>query len=288
MSENINPERSSRDGHRSSNRAEYDLRARVEEVMKGFHGTNAIAYKNKNEYVTYSRPADSLRTGPDDEFMPDPKDFWPVLNNMRKSLPLSRIKRRPNRVDDPKWKVPHIDKPLVPAPPPEFPQSKGLKLRPIDEIIKDRELLNSLAAPLHDSRKPYQSHTAAPNPRTFEIPSSTVQGVLNNITESSRKISAYKPVAAPPIKSRSKPLTLSSATNRPRKSSLLKSEITTTPESITTPPQMGSKKPMSTLTNNPTRPRVSSKSTSVQKNKFAQDIPVNFTLGSNLLSLLID
>lgn len=286
MSENINPERSSRDGARNSH-AEYDLRARVEEVMKGFHGTNAIAYKNKNEYVTYSRPADSLRTSPDDEFMPDPKDFWPVLNNMRKALPVSRMQRRPNRVNDPKWKVPHIDKPLVPAPAPEFPQSKGLKLRPIDEIIKDRELLNSLAAPLADTKKPsYQSHAYVSNPRTFEIPSSTVQGVLNNISESSRK-SSYKPLPPPPsAKSRSKPLTLST-TNRPRKSSLLKSEITTTappPPSTQAqqqkpppPPvsaQMGSKKPMSSLTNNQTRPRVSSKTTSTQKNKYTQDIPV--------------
>lgn len=274
MSENINPERSSRDGHRSSNSVDYDLRARVEEVMKGFHGTNAIAYKNKNEYVTYSRPADSLRTSPEDEFMPDQKEIWPVLNNMRKSLPISRIQRRPNRVDDPKWKVPHIDKPLIPAPAPEFPQSKGLKLRPIDEIIKDRELLHSLAPPVQDSKKTYQSHAVVPNPRTFEIPSSTVQGVLNNISESSRKTSTYR--AAPPIKGRSKPMTLSSATNRPRKSSLLKSEITTAPEkSTTTPPQMGSKKPMSSLANNSTtRPRVSSKSTSAQKNKYTQDIPV--------------
>lgn len=290
-----NPERSNRDGPSRID----DLRQHIENVMKGFHGSNAIAYKNKNEYVTYSRPADCLKlSSSTDEFVPDNKQFWPVLNNMGAPLP-PRLTLRPNRADDPEWNVPAIDKTPIQT----FPQSKGLKLRQVDEIINDRQLYSQFAPP-HPQHQP-QSRSQQPITTTaqenqlrlpssnshasknFEPPLSTVQGVLDIITETSRKparpSTTQKKASSTTTTTTTNTLavTSSGASNRPRKSSLLKSEITSDSDKPT-PTQVGSKKPMSLLTNNNTdhhppqhhHPRVSSKSNSVQKNKYEQDIPV--------------
>lgn len=300
MSERVHGERSHRDGHKK----DFDLRTRIEQVMKGFHGVNAIAYRHKNEYVTYSRPSDIIKVSADDEFAPDRKDIWPVLSDMHTNLPYARIKRRSNRVDDPTWTVTPSDKtPIIPEP--VFPQSKGLKLRPIDEIINDKKFLGKMAPPEATSTPPPHSTTSSTNSskkaarpssssssssnaksKAFDAPSSKIQGVLDIITESSRKpVTPYKSTTPPIKSSRSKEVvnvpvksssTLSTPTaNRPRKSSLLKSEIK---DNETVKPRVGSKKPMSSLTNdnhnNGTRPRVSSKSTLSQKGgKYNQDIP---------------
>ncbi|CAO3618190.1 unnamed protein product [Mucor hiemalis] len=282
MSERVHGERSHRDGHKK----DFDLRTRIEQVMKGFHGVNAIAYRHKNEYVTYSRPSDIIKVSADDEFTPDRKDIWPVLSDMHTNLPNARIKRRSNCVDNPTWSVIPSDKtPIIPEP--VFPQSKGLKLRPIDEIINDKKLLGKMAPP--DNQQPHSnkkavrlSSSSTTKSKAFDAPSSKIQGVLDIITETSRKpVTPYKSTT-PPVKSRSKELnvplksnTLSTPTaNRPRKSSLLKSEIK---ENETVKPRIGSKKPMSSLTDNmnnvTTRPRVSSKSTVSQKGRYNQDIP---------------
>lgn len=211
---------------------------------------------------------------------------------MHSTLPIPRIRRRPNRVDDPSYTIaPSERTPIIPEP--VFPQSKGLKLRPIDEIINDKKLFGKMAPPEQTSstslKKQLNSARASNSTKqkAFDAPSSKIQGVLDIITETSRKPAvphkSTTTTTTPPVKSRSKDLnvpikstTLSTPTaNRPRKSSLLKSEIKE--ESIQ--PKLGSKKPMSSITNSIARPRVSSKSTVTQKSKYSQDIPVSYYHG---------
>ena len=290
MSERVQQERSQKDGQKKK----FDLRARIEQVMKGFHGVNAIAYKHKNEYVTYSRPADILRVSSDDEFTPDKKELWPVLNDMNAPLPLARLARRPNRVDDPDWTAPVSQRtPIIPEP--VFPQSKGLKLRPIDEIINDKKLFGLPETTTKNTPTTHRNHTHTTTnntttttnnvskPKALEAPLSKVQGVLDIITEAARKpAKALKSTAVARNRSKEINLPLKStnnlstpSANRPRKPSLLKSEITSE-DALPPKPKMGSKKPMASMTNQniTNRPRVSSKSTLPQKNKYNHDIPV--------------
>jgi hypothetical protein len=292
-----------------------NLMTRIEQAMKGFHGLNAIAYKHKNEYVTYSRPADCLKfiQDSDVEFVHDRKEIWPVLNNMQSNLPITHLKRRPNRVNDTHYTVPPSDRqPIIPEP--VFPQSKGLKLRPIDEIMNDGKLLGKKMTPSSatagksnsTSTRAKTVNSSSTKPKAaaaYDNPTSKIQGVLDIITSSnsgghgnnSKSSTPYANSTPTKINNGSgsrskdsngsnksmKPTTLSTSTsNRPRKSSLLKSEITNSKSEEPTAPtqthQFGSKKPMSSLTNTTTinRPRISSKSTSSQKNKYTKDIPV--------------
>lgn len=272
------------------------LMSRIEQAMKGFHGLNAIAYKHKNEYVTYSRPGDCLKVSPENidqaEFIPDRKEIWPVLNNMQTNLPLTTIKRRPNRVNHVEYIVPQSDKqPIIPKP--ILPQSKGLKLRPIDEIINDGKLLGASSKKSNGSvgsitRANVSTKSSTPTTTTTK-PTSKIQGVLDIITSggshgNNNNTNGSK--SAPYTNNTKLMKSATSTSNRPRKSSLLKSEITSsstpTIKVEDTQPhhqqQLGSKKPMSSLTNTTTnRPRHSSKSTSSQKNnsKYNQDVPVS-------------
>lgn len=272
------------------------LMSRIEQAMKGFHGLNAIAYKHKNEYVTYSRPGDCLKVSPENidqaEFIPDRKEIWPVLNNMQTNLPLTTIKRRPNRVNHVEYIVPQSDKqPIIPKP--ILPQSKGLKLRPIDEIINDGKLLGASSKKSNGSagsitRANVSTKSSTPTTTTTK-PTSKIQGVLDIITSggshgNNNNTNGSK--SAPYTNNTKLMKSATSTSNRPRKSSLLKSEITSsstpTIKVEDTQPhhqqRLGSKKPMSSLTNTTTnRPRHSSKSTSSQKNnsKYNQDVPVS-------------
>lgn len=273
------------------------LMSRIEQAMKGFHGLNAIAYKHKNEYVTYSRPGDCLKVSPENidqaEFIPDRKEIWPVLNNMQTNLPLTTIKRRPNRVNHVEYIVPQSDKqPIIPKP--ILPQSKGLKLRPIDEIINDGKLLGASSKKSNGSaggitRATVSTKSSTPTTTTTK-PTSKIQGVLDIITSGgshgNNNNNANGSKSAPYTNNTKLMKSATSTSNRPRKSSLLKSEITSsstpTIKVEDTQPhhqqQLGSKKPMSSLTNTTTnRPRHSSKSTSSQKNnsKYNQDVPVS-------------
>ncbi|KAI9483981.1 MAG: hypothetical protein EXX96DRAFT_560376 [Benjaminiella poitrasii] len=121
------------------------LNATVNKEMEGFHCSHAITHARNYGAFTYQRPTDILRTLADqhlvtddeeDEFPLEPKAMYPVMGNMKR-----RVHRRafegPSKVPDPEWEAPRPIRQPIPAPTPSiYPESRGFKLRSVEEIMK--------------------------------------------------------------------------------------------------------------------------------------------------------
>jgi hypothetical protein len=271
------------------------LKNEVSKCMKGFRATNVIIYKRFRDKSTWHRPGEVINLFTDeddeDEFTPDPKETWPIMQNMNIELPIKEITKR-HRVLDRNWTVPPSTKKYK-QPEPVYPQSTGVKLRPVEDIMNEYSKASSSSqykAPPAPTKLGLAKNTAPPPSRVQDktncllepIPDK-IKGVLQNLTDTTRRKQPVSAKPAPKIYA-TKPNNNDKIhkSNVPRRPSLLKSAIS--------PENLDSKKPpapvnvaQSTNTSN-ARPRVSSKSmpiastTSIvatEKAKYTENIPVS-------------
>ncbi|KAI8051360.1 uncharacterized protein B0P05DRAFT_313153 [Gilbertella persicaria] len=266
------------------------LKNEISRCMKGFRATNVITYKRFRDKSTWLRPGEfaSHVAEDEDEFRAEPKEAWPILQDMSIDLPVQDLIKQ-HRVQDRLWTVPMSNKKFK-EPEPVYPQSTGVKLRPVEDIMNEYSKANTPTSN-HVSHKvtpPNTTATAtkhpppsAPTPsssstrvqdknkRLIEPIPDKIKGVLQNLTDTRRK-----PSAKPPKLYTNRPndnLKSASASSAPRKASALKPAIS--PEKQSTV-----KKPLNVIqstTASSARPRVSSKSMPTEKAKYTENIPVS-------------
>jgi hypothetical protein len=261
----------SREYNRSfSNNGEYDrtparegntgfdvkLKNEISKCMRGFRATNVITYKGLRAKSTWQRPGDVISLFADqddeDEFTPDPKEAWPIIQDMNADVPTKEITKR-HRILDRDWTVPPSTKKFK-HPEPVYPQSTGVKLRPVEDIMNEYSKAPPYKAPTVSTKAPLGLAKKTP-PRVQDktncllepIPDK-IKGVLKNITDTTRR----KPVSKTKAYANDK-------SNVPRRSSQLKSAIS--PENLDSKKQSAPINVPQSTTASSARPRLSSKST---------------------------
>lgn len=263
------------------------LKSTISRHMKGFRATNVITYKRFRDKSTWQRPgefAELVATDDEDAFTADPKEAWPIMQDMNIDIPVRDLTKQ-HRVVDRNWTVPVSNKKFK-QPEPVYPQSTGVKLRNVEDIMND---YSKKAPPQATTNAPSLSLSASSNanksltPTTNSIPRvadksqrplqlipDRIKGVLQNLTDTRRK-----PISTASTPSKSHGNTLSS--NTPRKSSALKSS-TISPQD----PKIKKQSTPSTTTattaksaNAQSRPRVSSKTIPMEKVTQIENIPVS-------------
>lgn len=270
-----------------------NLKNEISKCMKGFRATNVITYQRCRDKCTWQRPGEVIslfsEKDDEDEFTPDPKGVWPISQNMNSELPIKEITKR-HRVIDRDWTVPPSNKKFK-QPEPVYPQSTGVKLRPVEDIMNEYSKASQYKPPAAITASTKPALALGKNiPRVQDktncllepIPDK-IKGVLQNITETTRRKPTVGPVPtkqAPKIyASKAESNDKNQKSTVPRRSSLLKSGISSE--------NLDSKKPPAPVnvaqsTNaSSARPRISSKSipitttTVTEKTKYAENIPVS-------------
>lgn len=98
-------------------------------ALAGFNST-LYGYKGRVEYATFQPPPDILRQIPEVRF-DDSSERWPAVPATAK-LDRTALRKRHHVVPDPDWDPP-IKKPKF-----YYPPSKGVKLRDVDELMRER------------------------------------------------------------------------------------------------------------------------------------------------------
>lgn len=262
------------------------LKNTVSRHMKGFRATNVITYKRFRDKSTWQRPgefAELVATDDEDAFTADPKEAWPIMQDMNIDIPVRELTKQ-HRVVDRNWTVPVSNKKFK-QPEPIYPQSTGVKLRNVEDIMND---YSKKAPPQAASSAPSLSLSASSNasksltPATNSIPRvadksqrplqlipDKIKGVLQNLTDTRRKPSSS--ASTTPAKSHSS--TPSSST--PRKPSALKSSTITPQDAKIKKQSAPSTTTAAKSANTQSRPRVSSKTIPMEKVTQIENIPVS-------------
>lgn len=263
------------------------LKSTISRHMKGFRATNVITYKRFRDKSTWQRPgefAELVAADDEDAFTADPKEAWPIMQDMNIDIPVRELTKQ-HRVVDRNWTVPVSNKKFK-QPEPIYPKSSGVKLRNVEDIMND---YSKKAPPQATPNAPSLSLSASSNANKALTPTATsiprvadngqrplqlipdkIKGVLQNLTDTRRKPTSS--ASSTPTKSHGN--TPSSKT--PRKSSALKSS-TTTPQDPKTKKQPAPSTNTNTAksANTQSRPRVSSKTIPMEKVTQIENIPVS-------------
>ncbi|CAO0797546.1 unnamed protein product [Mucor circinelloides] len=261
------------------------LKSTISRHMKGFRATNVITYKRFRDKSTWQRPgefAELVATDDEDAFTADPKEAWPIMQDMNIDIPVRDLTKQ-HRVVDRNWTVPVSNKKFK-QPEPVYPQSTGVKLRNVEDIMNDyskkappQATTNAQSLSLSASSNANKSLTPTTNSiprvadksqRPLQLIPDRIKGVLQNLTDTRRK-----PISTASTPSKSHGNMPSS--NTPRKSSALKSS-TISPQD----PKIKKQSTPSTTTattaksaNAQSRPRVSSKTIPMEKVTQIENIP---------------
>ena len=264
------------------------LKSTISRHMKGFRATNVITYKRFRDKSTWQRPgefAELVATDDEDVFTADPKEAWPIMQDMNIDIPVKELTKQ-HRVVDRNWTAPVSNKKFK-QPEPIYPQSTGVKLRNVEDIMNDysKKAPQSTAPSLSLASSSNATKSLTPNAnsiprvtdksqRPLQLIPDKIKGVLQNLTDTRRKPAA----ATPPTKSHSN----SSSNNTPRKSSTLKSSAISPKD---TKIKKQSTPTITTTDTKPTypatRPLISSKTIPIEKVIQIDNIPV-----SNLISFI--
>lgn len=266
------------------------LKNTISRHMKGFRATNVITYKRFRDKSTWQRPgefAELVATDDEDAFTADPKEAWPIMQDMNIDIPVRELTKQ-HRLVDRNWTVPVSTKKFK-QPEPVYPQSTGVKLRNVEDIMND---YSKKAPPQAASNAPSLSLSTPSNASKTLTPTATnsiprvadksqrplqlipdkIKGVLQNLTDTRRKPSLSG--STTPAKSHGN----TPSSNTPRKSSALKSS-TITPQEPKIKKQSAPSTTTSTTTttaksaNTQSRPRVSSKTIPMEKVTQIENIP---------------
>lgn len=166
----------------------------VAKAMEGMNITFPMAYHDRSWYGTWLRPKDALDSLSNSQIPPpvtlEQKRHWPV-GTEDSEIPRKELLRQHHKVPDPHYTVPPSKKELLP-PQPVYPQSRGIKLRDVDTIVKESKYLRPDTA---QSRKPQQQQTSnfkKPEASSRQQPSSstdnnsTVASILHDIYSASQ------------------------------------------------------------------------------------------------------
>ncbi|KAL9551611.1 hypothetical protein MBANPS3_004165 [Mucor bainieri] len=273
------------------------LKSTISRHMKGFRATNVITYKRFRDKSTWQRPgefAELVAIDDEDTFTADPKEAWPIMQDMNIDIPVRELTKQ-HRVVDRNWTVPVSNKKFK-QPEPIYPQSTGVKLRNVEEIMLDYSKkapaqTTSKAPSLSLSVPPTASKSSTPtthsiprvadkSQRPLQLIPDKIKGVLQNLTDTRRKPSSS--ASTTPAKSHGS----TPSSNTPRKSSALKSSTITPHDSKIKKQSTPSTTTTTTTTTNTTtttttaksantqsRPRVSSKTIPMEKVAQIENIP---------------
>ncbi|KAI9020221.1 hypothetical protein CLU79DRAFT_888348 [Phycomyces nitens] len=149
---------------------------------------NPQAFKDKAIYATFRDPTETLRGTRESYFTEGRYSRWVPLSKDSRLGDYAALRARHHVVPDPHWKVPSFDRP------PPLPQSRGLKLRDVDEIIAEDRLLRGMTEEQRLAYKAAQAAKAVPPPppkeeRRAKSPEkfNPVLDYLNEITQASKK-----------------------------------------------------------------------------------------------------
>ncbi|CEP12804.1 hypothetical protein [Parasitella parasitica] len=179
------------------------LKNTISQHMRGFRASNVITYQRFRDKTTWQRPgelAEQVACDEDEQFTADPKEAWPIMKDMNVDVPAKELTRQ-HRVTDRNWTVPASKKKFK-QPEPVYPQSTGVKLRKIEDIMND---YSKKATPQATSPAlSLPSKVAKPTPpnansiprvaeksqRPLQAIPDKIKGVLQNLKDTRRKPAA--------------------------------------------------------------------------------------------------
>ncbi|KAI8365766.1 hypothetical protein BD560DRAFT_157668 [Blakeslea trispora] len=300
----------------SNHSASFDviLKNEISRCMKGFRATNVITYKRFRDKSTWLRPGEfaNLVAEDEEEFRAEPKEVWPILQDMSIDLPVKELTKQ-HRVQDRYWTVPASNK-KVRQPEPVYPQSTGVKLRPVEDIMNEYSKSNTPIA-ASGAANNTNSHKATPpqlppssnnnravsakqTPVTHPVPtvaSSSTPNASSAVGNSSTRTQDKNKRLMEPIPDKIKGVlqNLTDTTRRKPSSNTKTAKIyATKPNDKTTSVSSASKsksvispekstavkkqQPLNVIqgtTASSARPRISSKSMPTEKTKYTENIP---------------